>query len=230
MHSGLALGAGTHLERYARALNCAEINSSFYRSHRLATWRRWADSTPDDFRFSVKLPKAMTHTARLRIEAGALDPFFAEIATLGEKLGPILIQLPPSLDFGSCPAAEFLCQLRERFAGAVAIEPRHPSWFTGEADDLLKLHHVARVAADPSREKNKPLDELPVPGGWTGFSYYRFHGSPRTYYSNYGPEYLSALSEGVARLLAKDVWVIFDNTAHGHAFANAIELRNLLMS
>jgi uncharacterized protein YecE (DUF72 family) len=228
MHSGLADGPGTHIERYARALNCAEINSSFYRSHRPATWQRWAESTPHNFRFSVKLPKAITHTAKLSVGPGVLDLFLAEIAALGRKLGPILIQLPPSLDFGSSPAATFFSQLRERFTGTVAIEPRHPSWFTHEVDNLLKHHRVSRVAADPSRAKDKPTAQIPVPGGWPGFSYFRLHGSPRTYYSNYSSEYLHALGEAIGRLPTDEIWVIFDNTAHGHAFGNAIELRDRL--
>jgi uncharacterized protein YecE (DUF72 family) len=230
MHNALSHGSGTHLERYARTLNCSEINSSFYRSHRSATWQRWAESTPHDFRFSVKLPKTITHTAKLSVESSVLDLFLSEIITLGKKLGPILIQLPPSLDFGNCPAAAFFHQLRERFAGTLAIEPRHPSWFTREAEDILKLHRVARVAADPSRQEDKPKVQIPVPGGWPGFCYFRLHGSPRTYYSNYGLAHLRALGEVVAKMSTKEVWVIFDNTAHGHAFANAIELRNLLMS
>jgi len=197
-HAELAPGQGTHLERYARKLNCVEINSSFYRSHRLATWQRWADSTPEDFRFSVKLSKAITHTAKLAIAPSLLDPFFQEMAGLGKKLGPILIQLPPSLRFEDCPAAEFFEAIRSLFNGPIALEPRQATWFTREADDLLERHRISRVAADPSRQPNAETGHLPQPGGWPGLAYFRLHGSPRTYYSNYEPAYLAALAKAIA--------------------------------
>src|SRR3954468_12858177 len=85
----------SHLERYARRLDAAEINSSFHRPHQRKTYERWAGSTPDDFRFSVKLPKAMTHERGL-IDCGALlDRFAAEVSGLGDKLGIVLVQLAP---------------------------------------------------------------------------------------------------------------------------------------
>ncbi len=220
-------GPGTHLERYARVLPCAEINSSFHRSHRVSTWERWAASVPAGFRFSVKLPKAITHVAKLAVEPRAFDSFVAETAALGSRLGVVLVQLPPSLSFEDCPAAEFFEALRERFPTAnVALEPRHGSWFTAAAEELLEHHQIARVAADPPRDPKHQKDDLPETGGWSGFRYYRLHGSPRMYYSAYPPEYLGHLAELVARPSAKqDTWVIFDNTAAGHALPNALALQ-----
>src|SRR5436190_3691640 len=101
-----ALG-GTHLERYARQLNCVEINSSFYRPHRRSTYERWASSTPGDFRFSVKLPKQITHIGRLTEAAAQIEQFLDQVGGLGEKLGPILAQLPPSLRFETGTAEQF---------------------------------------------------------------------------------------------------------------------------
>src|ERR1700744_6501821 len=92
-----AAGEGTHLQRYARVFNCVEVNSSFYRPHRLATWQRWADSVPDGFRFSVKVPKAITHEGALACSRETLQKFFGEVSGLGDKLGPLLVQLPPKL-------------------------------------------------------------------------------------------------------------------------------------
>jgi uncharacterized protein YecE (DUF72 family) len=108
-------GEGSHLERYARVMSCVEINSSFHRAHRPATWARWAAAVPEDFRFSVKFPKTVTHEAKLAVQAAALDGFFAETAGLGKKLGVVLVQLPPSLGFEDCPAAEFFEVLRDRW-------------------------------------------------------------------------------------------------------------------
>src|SRR5688572_12054373 len=79
--------AGTHLQRYAQQLNAAEINSSFYRPHQPATYQRWAESTPEHFRFSVKLPKAITHEQRLRDSKPVLQEFLAQVAGLNGKLG-----------------------------------------------------------------------------------------------------------------------------------------------
>src|SRR5690242_13869791 len=90
---------GTHLERYARRLPAVEINSSFYRPHRPETYARWAASVPESFRFAVKVPKEITHTRRLRDVADPLDRFLSETRALGDKLGPLLVQLPPSLRF-----------------------------------------------------------------------------------------------------------------------------------
>src|SRR3954468_23310589 len=90
---------GTHLERYASRFNAVEINSCFYRPHRLATYERWAASVPERFRFAVKLPKAITHEARLVDITAAVDKFLDEISGLGPKLGPLLIQFPPSFAF-----------------------------------------------------------------------------------------------------------------------------------
>src|SRR4051812_17903999 len=94
-----APGDGTNLQRYARILDCCEINSSFHRPHRPAVYERWAASTPPAFRFAVKLPRTITHDLELRRTAGLLDVFLAECAGLGEKRGPLLVQLPPSFEF-----------------------------------------------------------------------------------------------------------------------------------
>src|SRR5215213_7944249 len=92
-------GPGTHLERYARIFGGAEINSSFHRPHAASTYARWAASTPPDFRFAVKLPRVITHDQKLRRVRLPLERFLAEIAGLGPKCGPLLVQLPPSLAF-----------------------------------------------------------------------------------------------------------------------------------
>ena len=226
-HALLAPGPRTHLERYAQVFSCVEINSSFYRSHRVETWQRWADSVPADFQFSVKFPKAFTHIAKLSVAPAMLDAFSLETSALGDKLGPILVQLPPSLRFEDCPAAAFFKAVRDRWRGPIALEPRHATWFAQTASDLLMEHRIARVAAHPSRDPDADPEDVPQPGGWSGLAYFRLHGSPRTYYSNYDAPYLDALTQAVTDAPeGKEVWVIFDNTAAGQAFANAKDLRN----
>ena len=215
---------GTHLVRYAARLPATEINSSFYRPHRPATYARWAARVPPGFRFSVKAPRTITHERRLVDAEPLLDAFLGEVAALGPALGCLLVQLPPSLAFAPAAADAFLAALRARHAGAVAVEPRHPSWFVPEADALLDRWHVGRVAADPAR-----VPAAAVPGGWPGVAYYRLHGSPRVYYSPYD----GAMLDGLAAQLraappGAQRWCIFDNTASGAATVNALDLLDLL--
>lgn len=215
-------GSGSHLSRYARMLRCAEINSSFYRSHRAATWARWAAETPANFRFAVKAPKSMTHELKLVGTEPILSQFLIEIRPLGEKLGPVLFQLPPSLRFDPEAAKAFLEDVRHLFAGEVALEPRHESWLGVEADRMLRDFGVSRVAADPA--KGGP--QAAHPGGDPGLAYFRLHGSPRTYYSDYNEAFLGNLA---GQLSGRErAWVIFDNTAAGRAFPNSLRLQDLL--
>lgn len=215
-------GPGTHLERYARHFRGVEITSSFYRAHRPQTYARWARSTPAGFRFAVKLPRSITHEARLAGGEAALDRFLGEVAHLGDRLGPLLVQLPPSLGFEEGLAVGFLSALRRRHAGPVACEPRHPGWFTPAAAALLEGFQVARVAADPA-----PVAEHAGPAGWPGLAYYRLHGSPQTYVSAYSPAVLDLLAARLADE-RRPRWCIFDNTARGHAGPDALALARRL--
>jgi uncharacterized protein YecE (DUF72 family) len=90
---------GTHLERYSRTFNCCEINSSFYRPHKYSTWERWAAAVPREFQFSVKVPRTITHEARLECEPEDVAAFLKQVSFLGQKLGVLLVQLPPSCSF-----------------------------------------------------------------------------------------------------------------------------------
>ncbi len=212
--------SGSHLERYAGRFSAVEINSSFHRPHRTATYVRWAASVPPDFRFAVKVPKAITHTARLKNTGGLIARFLSEVSGLGEKLGCLLVQLPPSLAFEPEIARRFFKELRAVTETAIAFEPRHATWFEPRAETLLKKFQIARVAADPA-----PVPAGAEPGGWRGLTYHRLHGSPQKYYSAYPPEFLADLARNLASAAADGhLWCIFDNTAHGFAMPNAREL------
>ncbi len=215
---------GTHLVRYAGRLPAVEINSSFYRPHKPATYAKWAASVPDYFQFAVKMPKAITHDRRLIEVEEVLDRFLAEATQLGAKLGPILVQLPPSLSFNAKVAEDFFTILRNRFNGYVALEPRHVGWFGDQAEKLATMFRIARVAADPALTA-----QAASPAWWNGFAYYRLHGSPRMYYSSYSAEYLETLSKSLTDAARMGpAWCIFDNTAEGAATANALDLMRLL--
>lgn len=216
---------GSHLERYAARLPAAEINTSFYRPHRRATYERWAAGVPEGFRFSVKMPKAVTHAARLRAAEGALDDFLEGVRGLGRKLGCILVQLPPSLALDTDVAEGFFDALRRRWSGGLACEPRHATWLTPEGETLLARHRVARVAADPGRPPGAG-----EPGGWEGLRYFRLHGSPRVYYSTYEPGHLVRLRDTLRaeQAAGRELWCILDNTALGAATRNALDLLDLV--
>ena len=214
-------GPGTHLERYARRFRGAEINSSFYRSHRATTYAKWASCTPSAFQFAVKMPRQITHELALRRAGPALDQWLAESAGLGEHRGPLLVQLPASHSFDARVAGRFFETLRARHEGPVVCEPRHASWLAARADALLVRYRVARVGADPARAPG-----LERPGGWQGLVYYRLHGSPRTYWSRYDVAFIDTLAASLDALgPSTDAWCMFDNTASGAAIENAQELQ-----
>ncbi len=210
-------GEGGHLARYSRRLPAVEINSSFHRPHRPSTYARWAAETPEGFAFAVKVPKEITHQRRLVDVAEPLGRFLDEVAALGAKRGPLLVQLPPSFGFDAGVVERFFSEVRDRAPGLVACEPRHPSWFGPEADRLLAGLEVARVAADPA-----VVPMAAEPGGWGGLAYYRLHGSPRIYHSAYDPAALESLAGRLAG--AAPAWCFFDNTASGAATADALGL------
>ena len=215
---------GSHLQRYASRFNAVEINSSFYRPHRRATYARWAASVPPGFRFAVKLPKTITHEHRLQDCHPLLERFADEVAGLGETRGPILVQLPPSLAFDPATAQPFLAEARLMLGGPLVCEPRHASWFSNEADTLLANHQISRVAADPP-----PTQAAAHPGGWRPLAYFRLHGSPRVYWSDYPTATLTQHATRIRALAAAghEVWTIFDNTAAGQAPVNALELMRM---
>lgn len=221
-----AFGTGDSvLQRYATRLSMVEINSSFYRPHQAGTYARWAASVPEGFRFAVKLPRAISHERRLRDAMQPLEQFLGGVMALGDRLGPLLLQLPPSLAFEPTCVTAFLRGLRARTRRDVACEPRHPSWFTADVDALLSEHGIARVAADPAR-----VPTAARPGGDRTWSYWRWHGQPQIYRSAYSEQALADLAQQLQREAAAQgpAWFVLDNTALGHATGNALRLQALL--
>jgi uncharacterized protein YecE (DUF72 family) len=118
-------------------------------------------------------------------------------------------------------AGNFFEKLKARTAVSIACEPRHPTWFEPDADELLRHFAIARVAADPAR-----VPAAGDPGGSRQFTYFRLHGSPKVYYSSYSDEYIDRLADRLRREAAekRKVWCIFDNTTLGAATRNALDL------
>lgn len=215
---------GFALERYAARFSCAEVNSSFYRSHRSSTWTRWAALVPEAFRFAVKVPRAITHERSLRDCGEPIARLLDETAGLGDKLGVLLVQLPPRLVYDADVVEAFFADLVSRTRARVVCEPRHASWFEAEADRYLAALGISRVAADPAR-----VAGADIPGGARDFSYWRLHGSPVIYRSPYGGERLDALVPLLQDAASTGpAWCIFDNTAAMAAVGDALALEKRL--
>lgn len=215
---------GTHLERYASVFNAAEINSSFYREHKAPTYERWAEATPDGFRFSVKMPRTVTHDKKLKGVDEEIARFAEQAGGLGDKLGWVLVQLPPKLEFDAATADDFFARLAGILPCPVACEARHASWFDSPGSALLERHGVTRVTADP------PAKGVTVHVPTTDAYYVRLHGSPRIYYSSYPPEYIAQLAAAMSEHARHTgpAWCIFDNTAGQVAVPNGLDLLRLI--
>ncbi|MFC0677664.1 DUF72 domain-containing protein [Lysobacter korlensis] len=223
-HAELVGEGESMLARYATRFDAVEINSSFYRPHQPKTYERWAASVPDDFRFSVKLPRTITHDARLVGGEDLLARFLGETAGLGQKLGGILVQLPPSLAFDAAVVDAFFEKLRALTDVPLACEPRHRSWFEASVSALWARYDIARVAADPARVPD--ARHVAGQGAW---HYWRWHGSPRIYFSAYEDAELQLLAQELIDHAApgREPWCILDNTAAGHAVTDAAKLQAL---
>jgi len=202
------------LEYIASKLDTVEINGSFYSLQRASSYRTWASRTPDDFVFSVKGGRFITHMKKLRGVDEALANFFASgLLALGPKLGPVLWQLPPSLGFDAARVDDFLGLLPRTTTAAAAlatghsdrvpdpctttdadrplrhaVEVRHPSFRHPEFVALLRAHGVALVVADTAGRFPR-LDDVTA-----DLVYVRLHGDTELYASGYSPEALRAWS------------------------------------
>ena len=218
-----SLPAREWLAYYAERFTTVELNNPFYRLPSEAVFRAWRDQTPPGFRFAVKASRFITHLKRLRDAQAPVATFMQRARLLGEKLGPVLYQLPPSLQRDDQRLRDFLAVLP---AGVEhVIKFRHSSWFDESALDLLRERSVAFCVADhPS---------APAPFAITApFAYLRFHGSQGAYEGSYSDEELriraARLREVAPRL--KAVYAYFNNDAHAAAVGDARRLRAMLES
>lgn len=243
------------LEYIGESFSTVEINGSFYSLQRPDSYRRWRDSVPDGFVFAVKGSRYITHMRRLRDVGMPLANFFASgVLALGDRLGPVLWQLPARQRFEHDVMAGFLAQLPqttgqarelarrhdERVQGRTwldidedrpirhAIEPRAESFDDPAFHELLRAHGVALAIADTAGRW--PRFEAAT----ADFAYVRLHGSTELYHSGYTPEELRSWADLCRRLSVspegepRDVLVYFDNDARGHAPHDARALAELV--
>lgn len=223
-----------YLEYYAGRFQTVEVNYTFYRLPRTTTYAKWAGQTPDAFVFSLKLSRFITHIKRLQGTKMAFRKFIQAAAPLGAKLGPVLVQLPPSFGLDVRRLERFLAKAHdvgeERTLRPLrlAFEFRHPTWFGREAKpalDVLTRYGSAFVCGHSSRYPYPDLE--PVTGD---FMYLRFHGPDEMFASAYGRSGLQRWAPQVRRWIddGMDVFAYFNNDIGGHAVRDAQALRALV--
>ena len=217
----------SRLTYYSYLFNSIEINSSFYKTPRAATIVKWSESVPDNFRFTFKLSKAITHSKKLEFDVLLLHLFFEAINQIGAKKGCLLIQLPPGLKIEQFNKVEKLLgqiqQLNASNEWKVAVEFRHPSWHQPEVDHLLKNYRAALVVQDlPSSATSLSASTGP-------FHYVRFHGTLPGYRGSYPHDLLRQTATRINQWIQKgsQVFCYFNNTLGG-AFYNVDTLNNFV--
>jgi len=207
------------LEYYARQFDTVELNATFYRLPKLKTFENWKQKTPDTFVWSVKASKYITHTKRLRDSQEPLERLYTTAAGLGDKLGVVLFQLPPSLEFEEKTFRQF-CEFLNRDLRH-ALEVRHDSWISDRLFASLRQYNVALCVADTAGRY--PFQQVVT----ADFMYVRLHGSTKLYGSNYSEEDLRVWAEKI-KSWGMDTFVYFDNDFEGQAVQNAKRLKDLL--
>jgi uncharacterized protein YecE (DUF72 family) len=209
------------LEFYARRFPTVELNNSFYRLPSESAFANWYDSSPTNFTFAVKVSRFITHIKRLKNTEEAIENFINRAKILGEKLGPLLYQLPPSMHRNDETLVSFLSCLPRVLKHV--IEFRHQSWLVEKVFEILRQYNAGLCVFD------MPGFTCPLLAT-TGFAYIRFHGSDSLYSSCYSDEELADWAKRIADLAANldSVYIYFNNDVEGFAVRNAITIRDYL--
>lgn len=214
------------LEHYAERYATVENDGTFYRLAAAETFADWRARTPDDFVMAIKASRYLTHIKRLRDPAEPVARLMASAGGLGSRLGPVLLQLPPNLraDLPLLDAclAEF-AKVKAAAPVRIAVEPRHPSWWTDEARDLLASRKAALCWAD---RRGRPVTPLWQTAAW---GYLRFHEGAASPWPRYGRAALGSWLERIAAAWPDDapVYVYFNNDQHGAAIEDSAEFARL---
>jgi uncharacterized protein YecE (DUF72 family) len=219
---------GTRLTYYSSLFNSIEINSSFYKIPRQKTLEHWTTETPDEFRFTLKLWRGITHETGLSFHQKDITAFMQAASGIGRKKGCLLVQLPPSAKSDNTRQLQTLLrELRTHDPDRtwpIAVEFRHPGWYTDKTSELLRQHGAGIV-----------LQDMPASANWadasTGnFVYLRYHGPAGDYKGGYTTGRLAHDAANIQRWLAmkKTVYVYFNNTI-GDALIDLQRLRKLVL-
>jgi len=209
------------LEFYASHFTTVELNNSFYRLPSETSFTAWRESSPANFIFAVKVSRFITHIKRLKNTEEAVERFFSRAKILGEKLGPLLYQLPPNMHRNDDTLESFLATLPRGLKHV--IEFRHQSWLEEKVFEILHKYNTGFCIFD------MPSISCPVVAT-ADFAYVRFHGSSAPYSSFYSDRELADWAKGLADLAAnlKAVYIYFNNDAEAFAVRNARTIRGYL--
>ena len=210
------------IEYYCRRFSTVELNVTFYRLPERETFAKWYAATPDDFVFSLKASRFITHVKKLKDCSEPIEAFFSRAAVLKEKLGIILWQLPPTFNADLNRMQEFL-EILKPYNTRNAFEFRNKTWMNKKVYTVLEKENAGLCIADHPEF----LKKLPVT---SDFIYMRKHGQEGSYSTDYPPESLREDAKLLRAHLKKkrDVFVYFNNDVLGYAPKNAAELVALL--
>lgn len=196
----------TRLTYYASLFNSIEINASFYRMPQARTSAKWSTEVPDDFLFSFKLIKDVTHCGNQQLNLQPIQPFMAAISTMPNR-GCLLVQLPPKFGLDIMQLTALLAELKDS-GWPVAIEFRNPGWYIGDVYELLAEFDAAMVLHDMRKSVT------PMVSTSNSFMYIRFHGPEGGYRGSYTDDYLYEYAEYIRDWISegKTVYCYFNNT------------------
>lgn len=216
----------SRLNFYAAHLNSIEINSTFYQTPMPVTFAKWALDVPEDFKFTIKLSRQITHEKNLLFDLNTIDNFCNAAAVLGDKKGMLLLQFPGKISIGYFTQIE---KILEKFSRLLpqnkwrtAIEFRNPDWYVSETAELLDQYNSSMVLHDFSKAKNITMPHK------SRIVYLRFHGPAGNYRGSYTNDYLALQADKIKEWVKaeKEVFVYFNNTM-GEGWQNALTLKAL---
>ena len=217
----------SRLNYYSSLFNTLEINSTFQKIPMISTFEKWSLDVPEDFRFTIKLWKEITHVKQLKIDFQNIENFLTAASHIGNKKGCLLIQFPGSITTEYKSEVENILQRLQLLdfdnQWRKAIEFRSVTWYCSETYKFINAMGATIVLHDMPKSKNLELDEA------SKFSYVRFHGPKGDYRGGYSLDFLKTQAKKIDNWLndGKDVYVYFNNTM-GDAFENAISLKGMI--
>ncbi len=215
-----SLSKNKWLEFYSKYLDTVEINSTFYRKFKETTYKNWFKRTPENFIFSLKIPKLITHNKRLKETENEIEEFITITKSLKNKLRIYLIQLPPSFKFDYTTLKDFF-QLINNYDYKFTIEVRNKTFNNEMFFQLLNDFNIALCISDTANRYPLFMEIT------ANFVYIRLHGSKKLYASKYSKEELEFWAKKILEW-GKDTFIYFDNDFEGHAPQNALELKKIL--
>jgi uncharacterized protein YecE (DUF72 family) len=216
------IGRNKWFEYYCNHFNTYELNGTFYKFPTVKSLQTWYKKAPGGFTFSLKVPKLISHIKRLEDCQQELGEFYSACTEgLGDKLGCVLFQLPPSFSYSEEKLQLLLNAVNPEFRNVV--EFRHESWWRHDVYNILTKNNIFFCSVNYPK---LPTDVIVT----NNIGYYRFHGSPKLFYSQYTIETLQAVLNGFLNKDIKETYVYFNNTASTAAIINAMQMKDLILA